>query len=275
MKKNKTIFSLALVFFLFRQSVAYSQIGAEAQGGKTTMWLAVGLDNELSKRWLSVTDLGYGRHSDPNNYELSKRLGLNVITQDFVYRLNEHWDINLSFGYWRRNFYEETKPYDEKQAPYQFRNELRPYQRLTYLHDLQNIKLSHTLRVDYRFYYDQDFKNKWTTPFEFRLRYLEKWKFPLSKSQKDWFIVIDEVLTSIDRNSSSNEAVLHKKWSAYQLTENRLSFYYRRMAFNKKIDLDFGIMHQYWRENGALNGFTTSFNLMIDLIIRDPFSKNK
>ena len=84
---------------------AQAQIGAEAQGGKLTTWVALGLDKELSVRWSSVTDLGVGRHSDPTgSLNPVKRTGLFVLTQDFVYRLRPRWRVALSGGYWRRDY---------------------------------------------------------------------------------------------------------------------------------------------------------------------------
>ncbi|MGZ3921030.1 MAG: DUF2490 domain-containing protein [Bacteroidia bacterium] len=250
--------------FLFSCKI-FSQIGAEAQGGKTSIWAAIGIDQELSTKWLSVTDIGYGRHSDPDNYNFTKRIGLNVLTQDFIYKPSEHWRFALSFGYWKRYFYSDDPPYDNRTTPYSFRNEVRPFQKIIYHHSIGNIKLTHTLRTDFRFYYNQYFTDNWTTLFEFRLRYMENWKFPLSQNKKNWFIAVDEILSAVD--------LVRKNWSPYQLTENRFSLYYRRSFPKHKADLDLGIMHQYWRDKPGTSGFNTSYNLMIDIIFIDPFSK--
>jgi hypothetical protein len=265
-----------LLFALVLAAInSYAQIGAEAQGGQFTMWTALGIDQEISKKWLSVTDLGFGRHSDPNNLQVLKRQGLNVVTQDFVYKPNPHWGFAFSFGYWRRNAYEDNTPYDERPVPYSFRNELRPFQRINYYHTIKNINVSHSIRADYRFYYDQNFSDVWTTPFEFRARYMQTWKFPLSKDHKNWFITNDEVLSAIDRYSGVTALVKNANWSPYQITENRLSVYYRRSFVEKRIDIDIGLMHQYWRDKPGVNNFSVSYNLMFDIIIRDPFSRTK
>ncbi len=272
MKKRQRPLWLFIFLAFFSAKKVLSQIGAEAQGGKLTMWAAVGIDQELTNKWLSVTDIGYGRHSDPDNYDLTKRLGLNVITQDFVFKPHEHWGYVFSFGYWRRNFYEDNIPYDARPAPYIFRNEIRPYQKIFYTHHINSIKITHLLRTDNRFYYNQYFSHAWTTPFEFRLRYMETWRFPLSADKKNWFIAMDEVLTAIDNYSKPTAG---KNWSPYQFTENRFSVYYRRRLGDKNVDLDFGLMHQYWRDKPGINAFNVSYNLMFDLIIYDPFGKKK
>ncbi len=255
--------------------MSQAQIGAEAQGGKFTTWCALGIDYELSARWTSVTDLGYGRHSDPDNALLLKRQGLNVITQDFIRRVNSHWRFALSAGYWRRNAYSEDTPYNARPFPYEFRNELRPYQRLYYDHQVRNLKITHTLRADERFYYDQDFHGPWTTPFEFRARYMVNVKIPLGQNGRHWIIPNDEVLSAIDQYATVIAQQKGGKWSPYQLTENRLSLYYRHSFREQRIDIDIGLMHQYWRERPGLSHFNTSYNIMLDVIIRDPFRKKK
>ena len=266
-----------LIFFLlilnFRE--VFSQIGAEAQGGQMSLWMAIGIDQELSKKWLSVTDIGFGRHSDPTNLSFIKRQGLNVATQDFIYKLNSHWSFAFSFGYWRRNAYADNSPFDSRAFPYEFRNEMRPFQRIYYYHSINNIKISHAFRTDYRFYYNQDFSGIWTTPFEFRARYMQTWKIPLDKNQKNWFITNDEILSAIDQYSGSTASVKGTNWSPYQITENRFSVYYRRSFPEHKIDIDLGIMHQYWRDKPGINNFNISYNLMFDIIIRDPFGKKE
>ena len=270
--KHKLI-SLLLTIIVCYFTKVNAQIGAEAQGGKATMWAAIGIDQALSEKWTSVTDYGYGRHSDPDNTAFAKRLGLNVLSQDFIYKANTHWSYFFSIGYWRRNFYADDAPYDAQTTPYTFRNEIRPYQKIIYSQQVQAIKISHALRTDERFYYNQHLNDRWPTPFEFRLRYMETWKIPLSQNKKNWFIAVDEVLTAVDYNSAAKKAATGKQWSPYQFTENRFSAYYRRSLLKQKIDLDFGIMHQYWRDRPGVNTFNVSYNLMFDIIFYDPFSR--
>ena len=58
-------------------------------------------------------------------------------------------------------------------------------------------------------------------------------------------------------------------WSPYKLTENRASVYYRRVVNipRHRLDCDMGVMYQYWRETQK-TAFNTSFNLMLDVIVR-------
>lgn len=252
-----------------------SQIGAEAQGGKLTTWVAVGVDQEMNKKWMSVTDFGYGRHSDPNNYSAIKRQGLIVITEDMIYSPNKHFQFAFSLGYWRRNFYSDDSPFNSQASPRTFRNEFRPFQKIYYQHTLNAIKISHIIRTDYRFYFNQYLNDQWSTPFEFRLRYTESWKIPITGDKKNVFVVIDEVLSAIDYWSVSLQKSTGQQWSPYQITENRLSVYYRRSLLKQNIDLDIGIMHQYWREKPGTTTFNLSYNLMFDIIIKDPFTRHK
>jgi len=275
MKQRLLIFFISSFILSNIPSNCQAQIGAEAQGGQMSLWTAIGIDQKISKKWISITDVGFGRHSDPDNLSFLKRQGLNVFTQDFIYKLNSHWHFAFSFGYWKRNAYLDDSPFDARTFPYQFRNEVRPFQRIYYNHSLRNIKITHAFRTDYRFYYNQNFSDIWTTPFEFRARYMQTWRFPLTKNLKNWFITNDEVLTAIDNYSSATKTITGKNWSPYQITENRFSLYYRRSFIEKRIDIDIGIMHQYWRDKPGVSNFNISYNLMFDIIIRDPFGKNK
>jgi hypothetical protein len=266
--------SYTLLWFLFFVSTyCYSQIGAEAQGGKMTTWIALGLDQELSTRVTSVTDFGFGRHGDPNNFALLSKQGLIVFTQDFIYRFNSHWRLAASFGYWRRNFYSEDPPY-EATPGLEYRNELRPFQRVYYDQKIGRLSLTHTARFDYRFYWTPAFAERWPTPFEFRARYMLNLKIPISPDQLNQIILVDEILAATDKRSAAETAVTGEKWSPFKLTENRFSVYYRRKLKHLNADLDLGLMHQYWREVRQTD-FTTSLNVMVDLIIYNPFGKKR
>ncbi|MGY3089624.1 hypothetical protein ACVWYF_002672 [Hymenobacter sp. UYAg731] len=52
-----------------------------------------------------------------------------------------------------------------------------------------------------------------------------------------------------------------------KLTENRASLYYHRRFPEHKLDWDIGLIYQYWRETQQ-PAFNTSFNLMMDFIIK-------
>lgn len=265
-------FVLFPALFILLSSPTRGQIGAEAQGGKLTSWMAIGLDQELSERWTSVTDFGWGTHSDPDNLAFLKRQGLIVFTQDFIYDIAPHWRVAASFGYWRRNFYEDQPPYDANQfLPY--RNELRPFQRLYYDHRIGIVLVTHTLRTDYRFYWGPGFDSRWPTPFEFRARYMINAKIPMTSDNLNWIILNNEVLTAVDKYSEAEALIKGKGWSPYVFTENRFSVYYRRRIQKLRADFDVGLMDQYWREVRQTE-FTTSYNIMLDLIVYDPFSRH-
>ena len=265
---NSTRFTalLALTIPLLAPGRAIAQIGAEAQGGKLTTWVALGFDKELSKRWSSMTDVGFGRHSDPSGgLNPVKRQGLFVLTQDFIYRLSPHWRTAVSLGYWRRNAYQEDAPYEAIQ-PNTYRNELRPFQKLYYDTKFGKVVFTNTLRADYRFYFTPDF-GRWPTPFEFRGREMVNGKIPLDSEGRHWLILNDEILTAADDYSAGTAEKMGRHWSSYKLTENRASVYYRRSFPEHKLDWDIGLMYQYWRETQQ-SAFNVSYNLMMDFIIK-------
>ncbi len=264
---------LVLTLCVFWISRAYSQIGAEAQGGKMTTWIALGFDQELSKRITSATDFGFGRHGDPDNFALLSKQGLIVFTQDFIYRINSHWRVAASFGYWRRNYYADDPPY-EPVPGLEYRNELRPFQRVYYDQKLGKLSLTHTARLDYRFYWTPGFDERWSTPFEFRARYMLNLKIPITPDRLNQIIFVNEILAATDQRNDAEAASTGSKWSPFKFTENRFSVYYRHRVGHLNADLDLGLMHQYWREVRQTD-FTTSLNVMVDLIIYNPFGRKQ
>jgi hypothetical protein len=134
--------------------------------------------------------------------------------------------------------------------------------------------LTHTARFDYRFYWTPGFDARWPTPFEFRARYMLNLKIPITPDKLNQIILVNEILAAVDKRNDSEAALTGAKWSPFKLTENRFSVYYRRRIAHLNADLDIGLMHQYWREVRQTD-FTTSLNVMVDLIVYNPFSRKR
>jgi hypothetical protein len=99
-------------------------------------------------------------------------------------------------------------------------------------------------------------------------------KIPVSGDNVHWIIINNEILTAIDKNSDAVSSVTGQKWTPYVFTENRFSLYYRRKLHKMRADFDIGLMDQYWREVRQAE-FTTSYNVMLDLIIYEPFGRHR
>ena len=99
-------------------------------------------------------------------------------------------------------------------------------------------------------------------------------KFPLTADKINQIIVVDELLSANDKYNANDAEKFGREWSGFKLTENRFSLYYRRRVKGLNADFDIGLMHQYWREVKQ-SEFTNSVNVMLDLIIYNPFSRKK
>lgn len=72
---------------------ASAQISPPGLGrGHTANWVALGISKDLDslKRWSSVSYVGLGRKSNPNNYNPLYKSVILVLNQEFYYRFHKH-----------------------------------------------------------------------------------------------------------------------------------------------------------------------------------------
>jgi hypothetical protein len=189
---------------------------------------------------------------------------LAVVTQDFSYRFNRHWRATISAGYWHRDYYANTPPYDHQGN--EFRNEFRPFQRVYYDWDWGKVQLSNQVRADYRFFFTPGF-SRWPTTFEFRPRDMVKATIPIGHSGKNFIIPMYEILAGIDKYGPERQALYHQVWSDMTWFDNRPAIFLRHHLEDKKADVDVGVMYQRVRSTYDPR-WDTSINLMFDIIFR-------
>ncbi|GAB4028000.1 DUF2490 domain-containing protein [Spirosoma gilvum] len=243
----------------------WGQIGSETQGGQLASWVALGINQELGTRWVSVTNLGLGRHSGADDTQPVAYQGLKVISQEFVFKLTNRWKLALSGGYTNRSYYSTKLP--------AFRNEIRPAFRLYYTHYAGKLELIHQARQDFRWFYTPQYKQSWEVPFELRFRYMLQARMPLGRQKQNFLILSNEVLAAIDKQNLSNQEDGIPAFKPFLLTENRLAGYFRHQTRGAlKLDIDVGFLYQNYRSE-ASSPFNTTMTMMIDLILRNPFQQ--
>lgn len=267
------IFIFCVFCVLRASSRCDAQITSAAQGGNAASWSALGLVQQMRGNWRATTNIGTGMHSDPDKKDLkiAQKMGVFVAKQSFSYQLSHHLAISSGLGYWRKYKYASSQPYDKRPSPLSYRNEFRSFSKVNYSFKLGNIKIGQYIRPEFRFFYNQNLSGRWPTPFEFRIRYRLSGKIPLNKKRTNYLVILDEVFSATDKYGKTNAG--STTWSPYKFTENRLSLFYKHSFIKNKLDLDVGIMNQYWRKKMTSNGFNVTNTLMVDLIIYDIFSK--
>lgn len=110
-------------FFIF-STVEYSasaQISPPGLGlANSASWFAVGVRQELDtlKAWQSVTYIGIGRKSNPDNYNPLAKPAILVMNQEFYHQFHHHWQYSFALSYRRQDEYEKLSPYEHESPPH-------------------------------------------------------------------------------------------------------------------------------------------------------------
>jgi Protein of unknown function (DUF2490) len=166
-----------------------------------------------------------------------------------------------------QDIYAETKPFELEHPG--IRNELRYYLRLFYRHTYKRLAFSYNFRPEYRNFYTSDW-NAWKTPLELRFRLKGQVNIPLNVSKSNQLIIANELLTVTDHYGTASG----NGWSSYRFTENRFTNYFRHTFTKPALNVDLGIMHQFWKEKTSSRLHYTAY-LSIDLLFQNPFGKSK
>lgn len=263
---------------MIRLLVIYGLLGigmAKAQltppgldGAKDAGWVAAGFSQALSKRWSTTIYAGTSTQSTLSNYAFWQRPAISVLNQELAYQFAQRWQIVLGGSFRFQDLYEETPPYKPEHPP--VRDEIRAYTRLFFRH-AQGSKLNwaHSFRPEYRLFYTPDWQ-AWANPFQIRLRWKSQLSYPLNSTNTTQFIAANEVLTTLDRIRNVSSQSL--QWSPYRLSEDRLSMFVRRVLKKPAINVDFGLMHQFWWDATSQKvRYTTYFS--VDFLFRNPLKK--
>jgi hypothetical protein len=237
-------------------------------GAKTVGWVAVGFSQTLSQRWSTTVYAGTSTQSSLDNYAFWQKPAISVLNQEWAYQFAQRWQLVLGGSFRFQDLYEETPPYEPKQPA--ARNEIRAYTRLFFRHT-QGSKLSwaHSFRPEYRLFYTPNWQ-PWPNPFQIRLRWKSQLTYPLNGTNTTQFIAANEVLTTLDRIRDVSSQSL--QWGDYRLSEDRLSMFIRRVLKKPALNVDFGLMHQFWWDATSQKfRYTTYFS--VDFLFRNPFKK--
>src|SRR6218665_872179 len=147
---------VCLFVLLFQNSNA--QISPPGLGaGKTALWtaFAVRQDFGAAKKWKTVTYVGVGTKSNPDNFNPAQKLALVVFNQEFYYRFRKAWYTSFAASYRRQNEYIKNAPYSPEKPSIQ--QEFRLYGRLFYRFKIGRVQLSPAFRQEFRMFYAPDF----------------------------------------------------------------------------------------------------------------------
>lgn len=114
----------------------FSQISPPGEGkAHTANWFAFGNRQELStthgRGWQSMSYIGIGRKSNPDNYDLFYKSAILVVNQEFYHQFHSVWQTSFALSYRRQDEYLDNKPYEHDNP--KLKQEFRLYGRFSYI----------------------------------------------------------------------------------------------------------------------------------------------
>jgi hypothetical protein len=259
MKKRLTS---TLLFCLFSSTV-FSQISPPGLGKtQTADWFAIGVRQELDtikgKGWQSMSYIGVGRKSNPDNYNPFYKPGILILNQEFYNQFHENWQYSLALSYRRQDEYLDDPPYEHEDP--KLKQEFRVYSRLSYIFSASRLKLVSTFRQEFRKFYSPDFKNI-DENYQIRSRFRLQLTVDLDTDKQHRLIASSEQLFSLSKNKSPGS------WTDFNYRESRFSFYYSYSPKKSPLIFSLGYMNNLVGQNSPYDAHYAAF----DIVLKNPF----
>ncbi len=245
-------------------SKSFSQISPPGLGkANTADWFALGIRQKLDaiegKGWQSMSYIGLGRKSNPDNYDPFYKSAILVVNQEFYHQFHKDWQYSLALSYRIQDAYLDKVPY-EHDTP-NLKQEFRLYSRLSYIFSTSRIKLVPTFRQEFRKYYSPDFQNN-NENFQFRSRFRLQLTANLDNKKQHRLTLGSELLLSISKENTPDT------WTDFNYRESRFSLYYSFSPKTLPFIFSVGYMNNLV---GYKNPYKVHY-LAFDIVIESPFN---
>ncbi len=254
---------VTIVIFTLFLGKCFSQISPPGLGkAHTADWFALGIRQKLNtigaKDWQSMSYIGLGRKSNPDNYDPFFKSAILVVNQEFYHQFHNDWQYSFALSYRRQDEYLDNPPY-ERENP-KIKQEFRVYGRLSYVLNTSCLKLVPTFRQEFRKFYTPGFQNV-TENFQFRSRFRLQLSVNLNAKKSHRIIASSEQLFSISEETTSNT------WTAFNYRESRFLLYYSFSPKTLPFILSAGYMNNLV---GQKNPYDVHY-LAFDIVVENPF----
>jgi hypothetical protein len=241
----------------------FSQISPPGLGkAHDADWFAFGIRQELDtiegKGWQSISYVGLGRKSNPDNYNPFYKSAILVINQEFYHQFHKTWQYSLALSYRRQDEYLDSNPYEHDNP--KLKQEFRLYGRFSYIFSTSRIKLVPIFRQEFRKFYSPNFQNI-NENFQFRTRLRLQLKVNLDNTKQHRLIASSEQLFSISKENTSDT------WTDFNYRESRFSLYYSYSPKTFPFIFSIGYMNNLV---GQKNPYDVHY-LAFDIVIENPF----
>lgn len=261
MKKLFVNILLGVVFV----SKCFSQISPPGEGkAHDADWFAFGIRQELDtiegKGWQSMSYIGLGRKSNPDNYNPFFKPAILVINQEFYNSFHNDWQYSLGLSYRKQDEYVDKPPFEHKNP--KLKQEFRLYGRFSYIFNTSHIKLVPTFRQEFRKFYTPNFQNT-KDNFQFRSRFRLQLTANLDNKKRHRLIASSEQLFSINKENTSNV------YTKFTYRESRFALYYSYSPETLPFIFSIGYMNNLV---GLKKHYDVHY-LAFDIIIENPFKQ--
>lgn len=258
MRKILLLFYL-LIFCLAEPASA--QISPPGLGeANTASWFAFGLRQDLgtSKKWQSMSYIGLGRKSNPNNDALFYKPSILVINQEFYHQFHPHWQYSVALSYRKQQEYNDFAPYRHTAAG--FEREWRLYGRISYVLKTEKLKFTSTFRQELRTF-SQPMEIASSEDLQLRSRLKLQLAINLDKKK------IHKLIGGYESLFSTNRLARSQVWSDFAYRESRFTFYYSVSPQQLPFTIDLGYMNNLV---GSQSSFSAHY-LALDIVCNNPF----
>lgn len=250
---------------VFSRNNGLAQISPPGEGiAHTAEWFAVGVRQRMnmlgSDNWQSMSYIGWGRKSNPDNYDPLYKPAIFVLNQEFYHQVNPRVQYSLALSYRRQDEYLERPPFEHKSPG---RNqEFRMYGRLSHIFKTSRIKFIPTFRQEFRTFYTPDFKEP-EEHFQFRSRFRVQLTVNLDKEGVHRLVAGSEQLFSMSKESG------HHTWTGWEYRESRFSLYYSLLPDSLPFIFSIGYMNNWVAGKASYD----AHYLAMDIVIENPFGR--
>lgn len=261
------LFSTLIGPILLSSLIAQAQISPPGLGNaNTASWIAIGVRQRLdtANHKQSVTYVGVGRISNPDDENPFKKSAIIVINEEFYNQFHKHWQYSVALSYRRQNEYEDVAPYEKQSNGNGLKQEFRVYGRFSYILRTKNWKLVSTYRQEFRKFYTSSFKD-WEENYQLRSRFRVQLTRSLDRNKKHNLVASAEALFSISKESN-------KEWTDWDYHESRFCFYYSFIPLKSSLVVSIGYMNNLIGKYGSLSD---AHYMALDIIWNDPFGNLK
>lgn len=252
-----------LVFIISAVRVTgVAQINPPGLGiARTVNWFALGVRNQINKRntWQSLSYVGIGRKSNPDNFDPMLKQAIWVFNQEFYHQFSKHSQYSFAVSYRRQDVYMDDPPYKHDEP--KLEQEFRIYGRIYHTIPLHRFKLTGVFRQEFRKFYAPDFSAA-EEDFQFRSRFRVQVSTDLDKSKTQKLTLSSESLFAISKEPQSAE------WTNFQYKESRFSFYYSVALKKLPVTVDVGYMNNLLGNRHVQD----VHYFALDVIVNNPFN---